>query len=200
MFSKLELGTTEHLCWLHLLDSVSIWIKHSIWKLIHDLFDVFFHTVWQKIQERKSYCSICFLRRHTQSFLAWQQIKQQNNLLMWFKANSIYRGICREEDQTFLAGSLESAYSSIWGSHEVWGQDLGTFMISSPIYHGSDWWKFSIWNSVTSFYNITRQQCGRNIHNVNFLFVKLHRSINWIETFGTMQHFSNRWWYIFGGS
>ena len=32
-----------------------------------------------------------------------------------------------------VAGSLESAYSSIWGSHEIWGQDLGTFMISRPI-------------------------------------------------------------------
>ena len=33
----------------------------------------------------------------------------------------------------FIAGSLESAYSSIWGSHEIWGQDLGTFMISRPM-------------------------------------------------------------------
>ena len=68
----------------------------------------------------------------------------------------------------FIAGSLESAYSSIWGSHKIWGQDLGIFMISRPILHGSDWCKFSIWNSVTSFYNITRQQCGCNVHDVIF--------------------------------
>ena len=41
-----------------------------------------------------------------------------------------------------IAGSLESAYSLIRGCHEIWGQSLGTFMISRPIYQGSDWWKF----------------------------------------------------------
>ena len=46
-----------------------------------------------------------------------------------------------------------------------------TFMISRPIYQGSDWRKFSIWNSVTSFYNITRQQCGRNVQDVIFQIV-----------------------------
>ena len=34
---------------------------------------------------------------------------------------------------SIIAGSLESAYSSIWGSHEIWGQELRTFMISRPI-------------------------------------------------------------------
>ena len=47
-----------------------------------------------------------------------------------------------------FAGSLESAYSLISGSHRIWGQDLGTSMISRPIYQGNDWWKFSIWNQV----------------------------------------------------
>ena len=32
-----------------------------------------------------------------------------------------------------FAGSLESAYSLNWGAREIWGQDLGTFMISRPI-------------------------------------------------------------------
>ena len=32
-----------------------------------------------------------------------------------------------------IAGSLESAYSLNWGAREIWGQDLGTFMISRPI-------------------------------------------------------------------
>ena len=32
-----------------------------------------------------------------------------------------------------VAGSLESAYSLNWGAREIWGQDLGTFMISRPI-------------------------------------------------------------------
>ena len=50
--------------------------------------------------------------------------------------------------RAFFAGSLESAYSLISGSHRIWGQDLGTFMISRPIYQGNDWWKFSIWNQV----------------------------------------------------
>ena len=34
---------------------------------------------------------------------------------------------------TLIAGSLESAYSLNWGAREIWGQDLGTFMISRPI-------------------------------------------------------------------
>ena len=34
---------------------------------------------------------------------------------------------------TIIAGSLESAYSLNWGAREIWGQDLGTFMISRPI-------------------------------------------------------------------
>ena len=50
--------------------------------------------------------------------------------------------------EVLIAGSLESAYSLISGSHRIWGQDLGTFMISRPIYQGNDWWKFSIWNQV----------------------------------------------------
>ena len=32
-----------------------------------------------------------------------------------------------------IAGLLESAYSLNWGAREIWGQDLGTFMISRPI-------------------------------------------------------------------
>ena len=32
-----------------------------------------------------------------------------------------------------FAGALESAYSLNWGAREIWGQDLGTFMISRPI-------------------------------------------------------------------
>ena len=32
-----------------------------------------------------------------------------------------------------IAGSLESAYSLNWGAREIWGQDLGTFMIRRPI-------------------------------------------------------------------
>ena len=32
-----------------------------------------------------------------------------------------------------IAGWLESAYSLNWGAREIWGQDLGTFMISRPI-------------------------------------------------------------------
>ena len=35
-----------------------------------------------------------------------------------------------------------SAYSLIRGSHEIWGQSLATFMISRPIYQGTDRWKF----------------------------------------------------------
>ena len=43
--------------------------------------------------------------------------------------------ICEDLDLhvAIFAGSLESAYSLIWGAHEIWGQDLGTFMISRPI-------------------------------------------------------------------
>ena len=33
----------------------------------------------------------------------------------------------------FLLARLESAYSLIWGAHKIWGQDIGTFMISRPI-------------------------------------------------------------------
>ena len=32
--------------------------------------------------------------------------------------------------ETGLLARLESAYSLIWGAHRIWGQDLGTFMIS----------------------------------------------------------------------
>ena len=32
-----------------------------------------------------------------------------------------------------LLAHLESAYSLIRGAHEIWRQDLGTFMISEPI-------------------------------------------------------------------
>ena len=28
---------------------------------------------------------------------------------------------------------------------------FGTFMISRPILHGSDWWKFRFWNRMTRF-------------------------------------------------
>ena len=41
--------------------------------------------------------------------------------------------ILLRKNQCIFAGSLESAYSSSWGSHEIWGQDLRTFMISRPI-------------------------------------------------------------------
>ena len=41
-----------------------------------------------------------------------------------------------------------------------------------------DWCKFSIWNSVISFY-ITRQQCGRNIHDVIFINVPV-QNLLWI--------------------
>ena len=73
----------------------------------------------------------------------------------------------------FLLARLESAYSLIWGSHKILGQDLGTFMISRPTYQDSDWWKFSIWKSriclsVTSFY--TSQQCGVT-STTSFLFL-----------------------------
>ena len=50
------------------------------------------------------------------------------------------------EKQSFIAGSLESAYSLNWGTHEIWEQDLGSFMISRPIYKHCDCWKSSIWN------------------------------------------------------
>ena len=32
-----------------------------------------------------------------------------------------------------LLARLGSAYSLIWGAHEIWGQSLGTFMMSRPI-------------------------------------------------------------------
>ena len=32
-----------------------------------------------------------------------------------------------------LLTHLESVYSLIWGARDIWGQDLGTFMISRPI-------------------------------------------------------------------
>ena len=32
-----------------------------------------------------------------------------------------------------LLACLESAYSLIWSAHRIWGQDLGTFMISGPV-------------------------------------------------------------------
>ena len=71
----------------------------------------------------------------------------------------------------FLLALLESDYSLIRGAHRIWGQGLGTFIISKPISQGSDWWKFSVWKSrcclsVMSFY--TRQQCGCNVHDVIF--------------------------------
>ena len=43
--------------------------------------------------------------------------------------NFIIEFICMH----YLLARLESAYSLIWGSHKIWGQDLGTFMISRPI-------------------------------------------------------------------
>ena len=46
---------------------------------------------------------------------------------------------CKSDLSTWLLAGLESAYSLIRGAHEIWGQSLGTFMISSPIYKGSDW-------------------------------------------------------------
>ena len=47
-----------------------------------------------------------------------------------------------------IAGSLESAYSLNWGALKICRQDLGTFMISRPILHESDWWEFRYWNGV----------------------------------------------------
>ena len=44
--------------------------------------------------------------------------------------------LCMKSENYYLwiiAGSLESAYSLNWGAREIWGQDLGTFMISRPI-------------------------------------------------------------------
>ena len=34
---------------------------------------------------------------------------------------------------TLLLAQLVSAYSLIWGANEIWGQSLGTFMISRPL-------------------------------------------------------------------
>ena len=58
----------------------------------------------------------------------------------WWDSNP--RSSLRHSERTRLymyievcifAGSWESAYSLIWGAHRIWGQGLGTFMISRPI-------------------------------------------------------------------
>ena len=40
---------------------------------------------------------------------------------------ALYKGA-----KNLLLAHLESAYSLIWGILQIWGQDLGTFMISRP--------------------------------------------------------------------
>ena len=60
-------------------------------------------------------------------------VEVQNGTCLFWKKQGFY---------IIFAGSLESAYSLIRGSHEIWGESLGTFMISRPIYQCSDWRKF----------------------------------------------------------
>ena len=45
----------------------------------------------------------------------------------------VYKEHSRRNYSSLLA-RLESAYSLIRAAHEIWGQSLGTFMISRPIY------------------------------------------------------------------
>ena len=58
---------------------------------------------------------------------------------MWKMVTSVYARICTMEAdvnmvrRVLLLARLESAYSLIRGAHEIFGQSLGTFMISRPI-------------------------------------------------------------------
>ena len=77
---------------------------------------------------------------------------------------------------------IESAYSLIWDAQRIWGQDLSTFMIvglinkvviSCNLAFGILGLSNQVANQVIflpmmSFYNIRRQQCVHNMHNLIF--------------------------------
>ena len=62
-----------------------------------------------------------------------------------------------------------------WDLGKGWWGHLGTFMISRPIYQGSYWWKFSIWNgwlganqSPSSSGNLVGNSVGNVVGNVTW--------------------------------